>query len=302
MGSRAGGRGTPTRPRGPFREIARCRREKGLLVSPSTESPTRVIHPKGCTTMLEQPGVVSDAADLSPTDDDLLARVREGDSAAYDELWRRYSSLAVAVARRTTSRFDPEDLASEAFTRVLSAIRAGSGPRHAFRAYLITVVRNTSANWGSRQVEIPMADPYQVAASATTTDPDETLQGSWTATAFTSLPERMRTALWFTVVEGLTPTELGPVMGITANAAGVLAFRSREALRQAWIQAQLDNRELPARCVSVFAALGAYARQTLAPGKAQRVEKHLETCPACARDARTAAAINDELLGSARTH
>ena len=94
-------------------------------------------------------------------DDELILCVRSGDYDAYAELWRRYFPLAVAVARRSTSRFDPEDLASEAFLTVFSAIRNGSGPVYAFRVYLMTVVRNMSAKWGSRQMEIALEDPYE---------------------------------------------------------------------------------------------------------------------------------------------
>ena len=170
-------------------------------------------------------------------DDELILCVRSGDYDAYAELWRRYFPLAVAVARRSTSRFDPEDLASEAFLTVFSAIRNGSGPVYAFRVYLMTVVRNMSAKWGSRQMEIALEDP-KVAVPPPPVDGLAALERDpRMVAAFTSLPVRTRSVLWYTIVEGFTPTELAPMLGISANAAAVLALRGRRALRKAWLQA-----------------------------------------------------------------
>ncbi|SEA35393.1 RNA polymerase sigma factor [Leifsonia sp. 21MFCrub1.1] len=170
-------------------------------------------------------------------DDELILRVRNGDSDAYAELWRRYFPLAVRVARRSTSRFDPEDLASEAFLTVLSAIRNGQGPDHAFRVYLMTVVRNMSAKWGSRQMEIVLEDPYQAAPPPPVDGLAALERDPRMVAAFTSLPVRTRSVLWYTIVEGFTPTELAPMLGISSNAAAVLALRGRKALRKAWLQA-----------------------------------------------------------------
>jgi len=40
-----------------------------------------------------------------------------------------------------------DDVVAEAFARVLAAIRAGGGPDHAFRPYLLAAVRNLANDW-----------------------------------------------------------------------------------------------------------------------------------------------------------
>ena len=40
-----------------------------------------------------------------------------------------------------------DDIVAEAFARVLAAIRAGGGPDHAFRPYLLAAVRNLANDW-----------------------------------------------------------------------------------------------------------------------------------------------------------
>lgn len=46
------------------------------------------------------------------------------------------------VARRRTDRLGPRRTVSEAFAKVLDTLRAGRSPSSAFRAYLLTALRN----------------------------------------------------------------------------------------------------------------------------------------------------------------
>src|ERR1700716_4064310 len=77
--------------------------------------------------------------DQPPTDAELIAMVRAGDRRAFGPLYERHRAAALRVARlyaRDAAAAD--DLAAEAFTRVLAAIGRGKGPDEAFRAYLYT--------------------------------------------------------------------------------------------------------------------------------------------------------------------
>ena len=77
------------------------------------------------------------------SDAELITAVRVGDTNAYEELYRRHVDAAMSVGRHLTgSRADAEDVVSEAFARVLSALQRGAGPEMAFRPYLLTSVRN----------------------------------------------------------------------------------------------------------------------------------------------------------------
>lgn len=167
-------------------------------------------------------------------DANLLAMVRAGDDDAYATLWRRYRSVAVAVAFQTTRTFDPEDVAAEAFVRVLTAIRGGGGPAIAFRAYLIVTVKNVVANWARRE-----SRSVSVSLELVEDLPDLTIyldfgDRSAVVSAFRSLPRRWQLALWYSEIEGRKPSEIGEIMGISPSAAAMLTYRARQGLRAAW--------------------------------------------------------------------
>ena len=71
------------------------------------------------------------------SDDELVLLARDGDAAAYGELWQRHSGIGKSIARRFYEVADADDLVSEAFARILSTIQRGGGPRSGFRPYLI---------------------------------------------------------------------------------------------------------------------------------------------------------------------
>jgi DNA-directed RNA polymerase specialized sigma24 family protein len=80
---------------------------------------------------------------------DDLAILPVGDVAGqtYEELYVEHAPAARRVALSMVRRDVADDIVAEAFTRVLGAIRAGGGPGLAFRAYLLTAVRNTANDW-----------------------------------------------------------------------------------------------------------------------------------------------------------
>ena len=81
------------------------------------------------------------------SDERLLTAVRNGDSAAFAELYERHRGAALAVARmHSRTESDAQDLVSEAFTRVLGLLREGKGPREFLRAYLVTAVSRPVAS------------------------------------------------------------------------------------------------------------------------------------------------------------
>ena len=86
--------------------------------------------------------------EMPTADASLIERMRAGDDTAYEELYRRHAD-AVRRYARTCCRdgHTADDLTAEVFARMLQAVRGGSGPEHAVRAYLLTSVRRVAANW-----------------------------------------------------------------------------------------------------------------------------------------------------------
>lgn len=216
------------------------------------------------------------------SDAELIEHTRTGSQDAYAELWRRHSNAGRTVARSITSSLDPDDLVSESFARIYQAVRRGKGPTGAFRPYLFTTIRNTAAAWGRsrRETSLDTLDSFE--------DPDtneassiEALDRSLSARAFRSLPTRWQEVLWYTEIEAMTPAEVAPLLGMKANAVSALAYRAREGLREAWIQAHLQAVDDDSEHAFTISRLGAYARGNLAARDTAKVEAHLDACQRC---------------------
>lgn len=221
------------------------------------------------------------------SDADLILAVRTGDLDAYRVLFERHGNASRRVAFAYSSvASDVDDIVSDAFESVLRALRAGNGPTEAFRAYLFTVVRRTARDF-RRQSE-RMSPCEDMAVHDRKLDPvspssDPTLakfEHSTVAEAFGSLPERWQIVLWYTEVEKKTPAEIAPELGLTPNGVAALAYRAREALRQAYLQEHLAAVEDTA-CLSVFQDLAGFVRGSLTRRDLEYVTAHLRTCQTC---------------------
>ncbi|MET9835888.1 sigma-70 family RNA polymerase sigma factor [Streptomyces sp. NPDC006385] len=244
-------------------------------------------------------GVLPPPRELPPSDADLIGRMRSGDDTAYEELYRRHAE-AVRRYARTCCRdaHTADDLTAEVFARMLQAVRGGSGPEHAVRAYLLTSIRRAAADWTRSARREQLVDDFAVfaaqSARASDVSDDDTVdlgadvramheaERSMAMRAFRSLPERWQAVLWHTEVEDESPSEVATLFGLDANGTRVLASRAREGLKQAYLQAHvsasLANDE---GCARYADRLGAYARGSLRTRAERGLRKHLEECAKC---------------------
>ena len=228
-------------------------------------------------------GIIRSRADASTLGDaELVERVRSGDTDAYGVLWQRHARAGSTVARSYTSSFDPDDLVSESYAKIFQAIRAGGGPNGAFRPYLFTTIRNTAAAWGRARRETTIEDAETIEDPAFSEENSlNALDRSLTVSAFRTLPTRWQEALWYSEVEGMSPQEIAPLLGMKANAVAALTYRAREGLRQAWIQAHLQSVAADSECRWTIDRLGGYARKSLGKRDTARVDAHLHECAKC---------------------
>jgi RNA polymerase sigma factor (sigma-70 family) len=220
---------------------------------------------------------------VGPSDAELITAVRSGDTSAFGPLYDRHVGAARALARQLTrDSNEADDLVSEAFAKVLSVVQGGGGPDVAFRAYLLTTLRRNAYDRSRAGQRVQVSDdltPYDPGVPFV--DPAlEGLERSIVSRAYTSLPERWQTVLWHTEVEGLSPAQVAPILGLTANGVAALAYRAREGLRQAYLQQHLMG-DLDDECRPFSDRLGAYARGGLSKRETAQVEAHLETCRRC---------------------
>jgi RNA polymerase sigma factor (sigma-70 family) len=221
-----------------------------------------------------------------PSDAELLRAVATGDESAYALLWTRHAGAARRLAAQLTRPSNVDDLVSEAFLRVLRAVKGGGGPDTAFRPYLFNTMRRFTIDAArSYHQRVTLTDDdgdldvLHAESAGDVYSADAEQQAAWLA--WQSLPEESRTLLWHLIVEEETPAQIAPLLGVSANGVSSRAVRARERLRQAFLAqhvAHTDDEE----CRRTRTALGGYVRDALSARDRAAVELHLADCRHCA--------------------
>jgi RNA polymerase sigma factor (sigma-70 family) len=251
---------------------AACRRKRAELTMPQ-----QTIEPASARDDRTQP---RHARLAGATDEVLLSWARQGNAGAFTELYKRHypDSLryATRLTRQCSNREAPDDVVSEAMRKVLSALRRGHGPTIGFRQYLFTAVRSVTQTTPANSHDMPTTDAADLGAPAA----DEGLDAIVAMEAFESLPHRWRQVLWMTKVDELTPSEIAPLIGLTANSVAALAVRAREALRIAFVRAHLP-RPAAHGCRAFLDQVARRAVVPITPTKSNALTSHLSTCDGC---------------------
>jgi len=237
----------------------------------------------GPATTYQRPDDPAEAAGDEPSDADLVAAVRSGDTGAYGTLYVRHASGARRLASTLVrDRADADDLVAETFAKVLATLRAGRGPAHAFRPYLYTTLKHLRYDRLRNDQRIELTDDLsRFEAGVPFADPAVAdLERRYAARAFARLPERWRAVLWHTAVQGESPAQVAPRLGLTPGGVAALAFRARERLRQIYLQEHVAPAERAA-CRQVTTRLAGYVRGRLARRARTSVDGHLAACPRC---------------------
>jgi RNA polymerase sigma factor (sigma-70 family) len=228
-------------------------------------------------------GANGDETPNGPSDRELLADLRAGDDEAYAELWRRHQPAALRAAHQYDHSGEAEDIAAEAFARVLDAVRHGNGPTEAFRAYLLRAVSNVAQNAARvRRRSVPSDDDAVLDESVEPDDPAiEALDQHYIAKAYERLTPAQKEVLWYVEVERMPTKEAAVFLGMSANAAAQLAGRAREALSREYLQVHIQQHGDNPGCKNALGKLGAYVRGTLSLLSRRQVDKHLKGCATC---------------------
>ena len=231
-----------------------------------------------------------------PTDELLLSDVREGKLDSFGVLYERYVSMARAIAYKHTSNNTlSEDIVSEAFVRVLQALKNGKGPRTFMGGYLATTIAHLAAENGLiAQKEVPSEEEHLESMGSL----DETVlklhESDELISAFTGLPERWQTVLWMTEVEDKKPREVAQIMNFSANAVSALATRARESLREGFLRAH-QNAPKTDECAQYSPHLSSMVRGSLTKKRSEALRLHLAVCSYCTSEYLTLAGINKSM-------
>ncbi len=235
---------------------------------------------------------------LATADDaELMAAVRRGEHEVFGLLYSRHEGSAARYARRLMrSSDDANDVVAEAFARLLGILQRGLGPTDEFRPYLMRTVRNVAYDHGRTSRKLEFTDEMSVLEGVVPFH-DAVVEGverDLVIRAFKALPPRWQQVLWLTCIEDRTVENACAVLGINTNALSSLAYRAREGLRQAYLQANLPA-GTSSLCSPYTAKLGPLVRGALGHKPRELVEAHLRGCLTCTRAVQDLREVNSTL-------
>jgi len=171
-----------------------------------------------------QAGTSTTVAEL-PDDASLVTAARNGDRAAFGQLYGRYGRMVHGILLARVPRSEVADLVHDVF---LSALRRLDTLRDnkAFGGWLAMIARNRATDYHRRRAEMTEMpetlgrdDPPQAEAHAV-------------LEAVRSLPEAYREPLILRLVEGMTGPEIAARTGLTPGSVRVNLHRGMKQLRE----------------------------------------------------------------------
>jgi RNA polymerase sigma-70 factor, ECF subfamily len=163
------------------------------------------------------------------TDGELIVLVADGDTSAFDELYRRYARAVLGLAqRRLGDRGRAEDAVQEVFTSVWRSADRYDPARGQGAPWLYAVARNAIVDGLRRTPEPPVDAPDDAAVDP---GPPEQTEASWVAwrihRALETLPSHERTVIELAYYSGLSQSEIADFLHIPL---GTVKTRTRAAL------------------------------------------------------------------------
>lgn len=158
----------------------------------------------------------------------LVAAARDGDGAAFDEVYRRTARGVHGLLLARVPPREADDLVQEVFLTAWRRLDALREPA-AFLGWIATIARNAAADWHrapARRTEGEAPDERHAAIDgASSTDALAALA------AISSLPDAYRETLLLRLVEGLSGPEIARVTGLTPDSVRVNLSRGMKRLR-----------------------------------------------------------------------
>ena len=209
---------------------------------------------------------------MALSDQDLLARVREGDEAAFESLVERYHRPMLAVARaHVRGAAVAEEVVQEAWLGVLRGLDRFE-ERSSLKTWILRIVANTAMTRGVREArsvpfsaldagdEGPAVDPDRFqgpdgphpgqwlagrAPSDWTDQPEAVLdrprdRAARDCAPIAELPDAQRTVIALRDIHGYTSEEVCDALDVTPGNQRVLLHRARSHVRRA-LERHLDG-------------------------------------------------------------
>lgn len=180
-----------------------------------------------------------------PQEDALLAQARRGNREATMQIYEGYFSPIYQYIRlRVDDANLAEDLASEVFMKLVSALRGGSAPRHSLRGWLFKVARNLLHDHysKSRQFTTTALDEWVPAPSDQEPEVEfiRSLNLERARSALHKLSPEQQEVLILRFGQALNLQQTADIMGKSVSAVKSLQFRAVESLRSVLTEMRLE--------------------------------------------------------------
>jgi RNA polymerase sigma-70 factor, ECF subfamily len=168
------------------------------------------------------------------TVEDLVARARDRDPDAWEELYRRAYPRLLAFARRRLGPDAARDAVSETMTRAVASVGRYERRDAGFEGWLFGILRNVVRDTERRQRRRP-SEPLTAEPEGGAPDPlAEVVRGDEAArvrAAFGRLRPADRELLELRVVAGLSADDVATALGRRAGAVRMAQARALDRLR-----------------------------------------------------------------------
>ncbi|HEX2070816.1 MAG TPA: sigma-70 family RNA polymerase sigma factor, partial [Thermoleophilaceae bacterium] len=203
----------------------------------------------------------------------LVARVRRGDSSAFEALHARHQPAILSFCRHLTG--NPEDAEDAVQHTFLAAYRriADTDDEIELRPWLFTVARNRSLSLLRARRERVVEDPDEVTfpLDGLVAEVERRQELRDLVRDMARLPEQQRAALVLSQLDALSYREIGTVLEVTPEKVKALVFQARSSL-----MSTREARDAP--CFEIRSEI-ASAR---GPGLRRRLlRRHVGQCDGC---------------------
>jgi RNA polymerase sigma-70 factor, ECF subfamily len=180
-----------------------------------------------------EPGPVREQfASETSADATWVVAARDGDRAAFGQLYQRYARMVHGVLLAKVPVGEVDDLVQDVFIRALrrlSTLRETAS----FGAWLAAIARNVASDYHRRSVpeEALTDDAFDNEIRCGMSSPDQDEPAAAILDAVMSLSEAYRETLILRLVEGMTGPEIAAHTGMTHGSVRVNLHRGMEQLR-----------------------------------------------------------------------
>jgi RNA polymerase sigma-70 factor (ECF subfamily) len=230
------------------------------------------------------------------SDDELVAAVRQGDTAALETLLARYQPRLYRFGLRMCGNVeDAGDVAQESLISMARSVRDFRGDS-SVSSWLYTIARRFCIKKRRRSkfapareesLDAPETDAAQQLADPRP-NPEQTAANRELATALThaidALEPSQREVLVLRDIEGLSAPEVAQILGVSVDAVKSRLHRARVAVREQLAPAlglRVITPPRGAMCPDVLTLFSQYLEGEIDPGVCATMEAHLAQCDRC---------------------